>query len=105
MAYNRYRKFTGDGVIYSVPFVPIKVKPTDKYVTYQCGRTRLDILSYQYYGDPNYEWLILQANPEFGPMEYNIPNNSRIRIPYPLESTITQYEGDIDNYIQLYGLN
>ena len=105
MAYNRYTKFIKDGNIATVPFVEIAKKSTDLFVTYETGKTRLDILSYQYYGDPNYEWLILQANPELGPMEYTIPNGTRLRIPFPLESTLSQYDNDIDRYIQLYGLN
>ena len=104
MAYNRYSKFTKDGKIAKVPFIKIPIKNTDIYATYIVGRTRLDILSYQYYGDPNYEWLILQANPEYGPSEYLIPDNTRLRIPYPLDQTISQYENDIDTYIELYGL-
>ena len=93
-----------DGKMAKIPFIKIPEKASDIYTTYQIGRTRLDILSYQYYGDSNYEWLILQANPEYGPSEFLIPDNTRLRIPYPLEQTISQYENDIDTYIELNGL-
>jgi hypothetical protein len=62
-------------------------------------------LSYQYYNDPNYGWLILQANPSCGSLEYKITNNSRLRIPYPLESAIQRYDEELKKYIKLYGLN
>ena len=74
------------------------------YDYYKEGETRLDLLSYQYYEDPNYDWLIMQANPEYGYLEYQIPNGSKLRIPFPLESTLTQYNKDIETYNILYGI-
>ena len=102
---DRYTKFRRDGNILHVPFIEIPVRSTDLYTYYKEGYTRLDNLSYQYYGDPNYDWLILQANPEYGSLEFMIPNGSKIRIPYPLEVAISQYNNDIDTYETLYGLN
>ena len=66
MDYNRYSKFTRNGNIALVPFIKIPVKQTDYYDFYRKGQTRLDRLSYKYYGDPNFGWLILQANPSCG---------------------------------------
>jgi hypothetical protein len=62
----------------------------------------LDIISYNYYNDPNYGWLILMANPEYGSMEYNIPDGALLRIPYPLGETIEDYKKSIDLYNKLY---
>ena len=101
--YNRYSKFTTDGRMEIVPYVEIPKKSTDMYEYYERGKTRLDILSYQYYESPNYGWLILQANPQFGSLEFNIPNGSVLRIPYPLEMSLTQYEEKIKQYKKLYG--
>ena len=75
------------------------------YVYYEVGKTRLDLLSYQYYGDPNYGWLILQANPEAGSLEFKIKSHTRLRIPYPLDNAIQGYEANIKKYNNLYGLN
>lgn len=105
MSYDRYSKFRNNGSIKLVPFIPIKEKSTDLYDYYKAGETRLDLLSYQYYGDPNYDWLIMQANPEYGSLEYQIPDGARLRIPYPLDTTIMQYNSDIDTYNVLYGIN
>jgi hypothetical protein len=103
-SYDRYSKFRRDGKILHVPFIEIPERATDYYTYYNAGKTRLDLLSYQYYGDANYDWLILQANPEYGSLEYKIPDGSKLRIPYPLESVIAQYNNDINVYEELYGL-
>ena len=66
------------------------------------GETRLDLLSYQYYSDPNYGWLILQANPTIGNMEFEIQDGERIRIPLPLDQVLIQYDTDIDKYNKYY---
>lgn len=105
MTYNRYSKFTKDGKIALVPFIKIPVKNTDYYDYYKRNETRLDKLSYQYYDDPNYGWLILQANPEFGGLEFRIPHMAKLRIPFPLESTLIEYNSDVDTYDKLYGLD
>ena len=76
--------------------------PTDYYVHHDVN-TRLDMLSYDYYGDPNYGWLIMQANPEYGSLEFKIPQNALLRIPFPLELAITNYNEGIRKYKKLYG--
>ena len=65
---------------------------------YEKGKTRLDLLSYQYYGDADFAWLIMQANPQYGSIEFLIPDKVQIRIPYPLGTTLVKYEDDIDEY-------
>lgn len=105
MNYKRYDSFTSNGSYKKVPFIEIPVRGTDCYAFYEVGKTRLDLLSYQYYNNPNYGWLILQANPQYGSLEFKIENGSKIRIPYPLEQVIQGYENDITKYVKLYGLN
>ena len=103
--YDRYTKFRRNGKIMHVPFIEIPRRNTDLYEYYELGRTRLDILSYKYYGDANYGWLILQANPEYGYEEFKIPNGAKIRIPYPIETVVARYNSDVDVYEELYGLD
>ena len=101
-SYDRYKSFrTKDGVGI-VPFIEIPVKDTDIEEVYHAGSTRLDILSYEYYGDPNYGWLILQANPQYGSIEFDIPDESVIRIPFPLGESLRSYNEGIDKYNKLY---
>ena len=102
--YNRYKSFTsGDGTIKTVPFIPIPERDTDRYDYWDKYNSRMDLLSYKYYGDPGYGWLILQANPHIPSMEYMIDNNERIRIPLPLDLVISQYESDIKAYYKING--
>ena len=105
MTYNRYKTFIVDGAYTKVPFIEVPTSNSDFYVYYDVGKTRLDLLSYQYYGNPNYGWFILQANPEAGSLEFRIKDKTRLRIPYPLENAIQGYENNIKKYNNLYGLN
>lgn len=98
MAYDRYGKYRVNGDTLFPPFIPIPVKDTDYYEVYEKGKTRLDILSYNYYKDADYSWLIMQANPQYGSLEFQIPDNAQIRIPYPLNITLAKLENDIDKY-------
>ena len=99
--YDRYRKFKSEGKFKMVPGITIDKKNTDYYELYN-ESNRLDLLSYKYYGNPNYDWLILLANPECGSMEYNIPLNTELRRPYPLDKTIQEYEHKINKYFEYY---
>lgn len=102
MSYDRYSMFRKEGEIGIVPFGEIPKKSSDLFETYEKGKTRLDILSFNYYNDPNYGWLIMQANPEYGSMEFEIPDKSVLRIPYPLKQSIDDYEQSIKQYNDLY---
>lgn len=96
--YDRYSKFRTDGQIKIVPGIVIQKESTDIYLLYDKNKMRLDTLSYKYYGDPDYGWLILQANPHVPSMEYLIQDGAVVRIPYPISSAISRYEQAIDDY-------
>lgn len=102
-SYDRYSKFRVNGQIEIVPFVEIPKKDSDKYEIYKRNKSRLDILSSKYYNDSSYGWLILQANPEAGSMEYEIKDGTVLRIPYPLGLSIEDYENGVNTYYKLYG--
>ncbi len=98
--YNRYTKFSVEGQVSErVPFVKVPVSASDVYVTFNKSKMRMDMLSYKHYGDPNYGWLILQANPEYGGFEFSIPDGVEIRIPYPLDSAISRYESSANAWL------
>jgi hypothetical protein len=105
MAYSRYNAFIKGAEYTKVPFIDVPFNQTDRYVTYKVGETRLDLLSYQYYDDPNYGWFILQANPSVGALEFTIKDGTRLRIPYPLQTALRGYEEGIARYKRLYGLD
>ncbi len=104
MAYSRYKSFIVNGAFKRVPFIKVPYSSTDCYAYYEVGKTRLDLLSYQYYNDPNYAWLILQANPQYNSLEYRLEDGAKIRIPYPLENAIQGYENEIKKYERLNGI-
>lgn len=100
--YDRYSKFRSDNTIELVPFIKIPMHAEDLFIQYRRGTTRMDILSNEYYGNPNYGWVILQANPEYGSMEFEIPDGVTLRIPFPLETVIAEYKEGIDEYKEKY---
>lgn len=102
--YDRYSKFRENGAIGIVPFIRIQEKDTDIYIEYDSRNMRLDLLSYKYYYDSGYGWLIMQANPQYGSMEFLIPDKAIVRIPYPLESTLDMYEQGVDEYFRINGI-
>lgn len=104
MSYDRYTRFRNNGKMSLVPSVKIPTKSTDYFEIYKLGETSLYDLSYKYYDDPNYDWLIMMANPEFSSMEYEIPDQSELRIPYPLTQTLEHYNAMLDKYNLLYGI-
>ena len=100
--YDRYRDFRKDGKVTTLPFIKIPVKPSDKRIVTD-NKTRFDKLSQTYYGNPFHGWLILQANPEFGGLEFDIPENTVIIIPFPLNKSLEEYQSQVERYKTLYG--
>ncbi len=99
--YDRYQLFKENGQVKNVPFVPIPEKSTDKKEIYKQGFTRFDKLSQKYYGIPTMGFLIMMANSQFGGLEYDIPNGTIIRIPFPLKQTIEEYHQALNNSLKL----
>jgi hypothetical protein len=63
---------------------------------------RLDKISYDNYDSPDYAWLIMLSNPEYGSIENFIPDGVVLRIPYPLNETLNTYLDDINKYKKLH---
>lgn len=95
--YSRYDLSSANGVQTSLPFISLDSKSTDKQVVWQQNVSRMDILSNLYYGLPYYGFLIMIANPEYT-MEFDIPNNTIITVPFPLDDTLTEYNNKIVNF-------
>lgn len=98
MVYDRYKKFRVNGDITLPPYIPITKKNSDIYITYEKGKMRMDTLSYRYYNEVDYGWLIMMANPQYGSMEFLIPDKVELRIPYPLNETLSEYERKLEEY-------
>lgn len=101
--YNRYDLFSRDGEFKMVPGIELPIKSTDKFIVFRKGRDRFDKYSQEYYGTPFFGWLIMLANPNYDSIEFNIPDESVIRIPYPLVSSLQDYKKMINLYELYYG--
>ena len=101
--FNRYQFFVENGEFKIVPGIEIPIKTTDKFFLYKKGKDRLDKISQEYYNTPPFGWLILSANPFVGSVEFMIPNNSLLRIPFPLITTLQDYNRNIELYNLYYG--
>jgi hypothetical protein len=73
----------------AMPPIIIKKRDTDFFVTYNKGKTRLDRISFNIYQDETYWSVILMANPEYF-CEYDIPDETVIRVPFPLNDVIQE---------------
>jgi hypothetical protein len=102
--YDRYQRFRNNNTVKMLPFLKIPIQTTDILIEYK-NRTRLDIVSQTYYGVPYYGWLIMEANPQYGGLEFDIPEGSTIRVPFPLITALQAYQKAVDNYDVLYKIN
>jgi hypothetical protein len=60
-------------------------------------------VSQQHYNSPFFGWLILQSNPQYTGLEFNIPDGAVLTIPYPLLTSLQDYKNELDNHIFYYG--
>jgi hypothetical protein len=96
--FNRYSYFESNGIHKIVPGITIPIKSTDKYFIFRKNKDRLDRISQDFYNSPTFGWLILLSNPSIGSLEFNIPNDFLLRIPYPLVNTLQDYKKNVDLY-------
>lgn len=101
--YDRYASFVANGNMKPLPGIILPKNDSDKQFIYKQGQTRLDKVSQKYYNNPYSGWLILLANPEFGGLEFNIPDLTSIRVPFPFETAINEYIIEINKHKKLYG--
>lgn len=100
---DRYNDFVINGDNKTQPYIFIPEVNGDKYIKYKKRVDRMDILSNRYYNNPYHGFLIMMANPQYGGMEFDIPNGALIRIPFPFESALERFNRVKNNYISLYG--
>jgi len=101
--YNRYSEFVVNGDFIMVPHISMVRKSSDRRIVYKVGQTRLDKLSQQFYDSPYYGWLIMQANPQYGGQEWNIPDSTIITVPFPLMQSLEEYKSKLDQHFLYYG--
>jgi len=101
--YDRYGDFRTNGSVLPVPGITIPQASSDKTATYKVGLSRLDKISNRYYNNPYSGWLIMLANPQFGGLEFNIPDMTILRVPFPFDSAVQRYQTQVANNKLLYG--
>ena len=77
-----------------MPAITISNRSTDKRVTYNSNLTRLDRIAGDIYDDETYWKIILWANPAYY-LEFDIPNNTVIRVPFPLNDVLKEVTNQI----------
>jgi hypothetical protein len=96
--YNRYAILKNtNGTTEPMPFVNLPSNPSDKYEQWNSAYNRMDKLAQKYYGNPFYDFLILYANPQFV-NEFDIPDGTLIRIPFPLQKAKGDYEAALNKF-------
>ena len=101
--YDRYKLFRENNTVKPIPSVVLTKKNNYKSFLYKKGESRLDKISQLYYNNPYHGWLILLANPEFGGLEFKIPDRTILTIPFPFKDALLEYENLIKTHIELYG--
>jgi hypothetical protein len=101
--FDRYEEFRSNNTMKPMPGLVLTPTTSDKTIIYKLGETRLDKLSYTYYNSPYFGWLIMSANPQYGGLEFLIPDQSTIVVPFPFEDAISRYIQLVNNYTLLYG--
>ena len=101
--YNRYNDFLLNGEQTIVPYISIPSKSTDKKFIYKVSQSRLDKISFLFYGTPYFGWIIQQANPKYSGSEWSIPDGAILTIPFPLLTSLQDYNNELENYFFYYG--
>ncbi len=94
MPYDFYKLLKSNDSLKNMPAVSINHRTTDKSILYNKQKNRLDTIAGNIYQDETLWRLILWANEEYF-MEFDIPDNTVIRVPYPLQDVLTEVSGKI----------
>lgn len=87
--FDIYQYLFNNGQVIDMPVIKIAKRNTDKFVEYNSKKTRIDRIAGDVYGDSSYWRIIMWANPEYY-LEFDIPENTAIRVPYPLEEVVQE---------------
>ena len=100
--FDRYEEFRENNEIKPIPGLIIPFSTDDKKVVYKAD-SRMDKISQEYYGTPYFGWLIMLCNGKYSGMEFDIPSNEIIRVPFPLKSAVNRYIIAVKEHKKLNG--
>jgi hypothetical protein len=83
-------------ILDNMPPIDIDKRAADKKVVYNKNLTRLDRISGDIYEDETLWKLILWANPDYD-CEFDIPDNTIIRVPWPKLDVLEEVSKKIIN--------
>lgn len=84
MAVDFYKYLITQTSMANMPAITIQPRESDKRVIYDKKRTRLDRIAGDIYQEEEYWRLIMWGNPDYD-IEFDIPDGTVIRIPFPKE--------------------
>lgn len=84
MAVNLYQYLKDGDTQLNMPPITIPKRDTDKQIVYDKKKNRLDRIAGDFYRDEAYWRIILWANPDYS-IEFDIPDRTIIRVPFPIE--------------------
>jgi hypothetical protein len=96
MPYDFYKSLRINDSLKNMPPVSIKKRTTDKSVLYNKQKNRLDTIAGNVYGDETLWRVILWANEQYF-MEFDIPDNKVIRVPFPIQDVLDEVNTKIIN--------
>jgi hypothetical protein len=96
MPFNFYKPLKDNDALKDMPPVQISSRKTDKFILYKKELMRLDFISGEIYSDETLWRLIMWANPEYF-LEFDIPDGTVIRVPYPLNDVLAEVNNFIIN--------
>lgn len=100
---NIYNKLIFNGRTKQLPFIKIRKRLSDKSKAWNKDIDRMDNLSQRYYQTPFGAIFIKMANPQYGD-EFDIPDGAFIRIPYPLNAVMQEFNDSLNKYDARFGL-
>jgi hypothetical protein len=84
MALDLHQFLLSNNSMLNMPAIVIRPRESDKRLIYDKKKTRLDRMASDVYQDDLYWRLILWANPQYS-LEFDIPDGTVIRVPFPKE--------------------
>lgn len=96
MPFNFYKPLKDNDTLKDMPPVQISSRKTDKFILYKKELMRLDFIAGEIYSDETLWRLIMWANPEYF-LEFDIPDETVIRVPYPLNDVLAEVNNFIIN--------
>lgn len=92
---NFYQYIIENREMGNMPPIDIISRPeSDRFVVYNKKKNRLDRIAGDIYEDETMWRIILWANPEYS-IEFDIPDGTSIRIPYPKNDVLQEVIGKI----------